>query len=652
MRKTVTFLLAFLTLFPALLPVFPLRATSQITENEPQFQLEQVYSIKDELDADLSEQYALLAANQDIVVYTNGNRDEDGYIRIFSNTEHRLVSQMNFPGENIFDAVIFNDGILFVRTPRGTFNDSRSETAQTIFTISHYSSNGSVSDLWTGQCIHPSALPRLQVLGGHALFAYDDLNASTLNQPEVSQTSRIGQIDRELNIHWLLSKEVQYKNDSSHFHFSNKSTTANFGHFPMLYSEGDSSIIYDYHAIDKTLDEIHLPTIKATDVFPLHNGELLLSIARPGTDSSFIYFHLDRRDQVTRIHVPASWELLNVLPIANTYLWHFEDEHDLLLLGNRPDELNLADVITQGSSSQIMRDYVHSFNQGGLAYLLAENASKLDIELLEIKDLDLESMPDHAILGTGTPRINIEELGSEIEKIMRHYDYDESVYGMLLSDTEGNILYEHRSQEPFTAASTVKIYALIWSIDAINEGLFTEQTPIAYYEASHYEGGTGSLQYTLQEGETRTVAELIELTLTESDNIAFHMIDNYRLNFADQIATFRMADLFDLAVTYDANVLTPNDLQKAYVYLYGLRNDPKVDKLLEIARDASGPALFPPPLASHKPGDVDTALADAGIYWNENSTRGPIYYSIMLSKTDRYEELFEDLSELIMEAVR
>lgn len=649
MRKTLTILLTFIILCPALL-TSNIGASSPAGSDEVTYSLEQVYSLKEALAGDPSEHYSLLAGNQEVVVYTNGNPDEDGYLHIFSNAEQRIVSRINFPNENIFDATIFNNGILFVRTPRGTLSESRSETAQTIFTISYYSSTGDVSDLWTGQCIHPSALPRIQVVGQNALFAYDDLNASTLHQAEVIQTNRIGRIDPELNIHWLLDKNARYQADGSHFRFASTSRGANFGHFPMLYSKGNDSFIYDYHAIDGSLDEIHLPGITIENVFPLRNGELLLSILKPGTDASYIYLNLDLRDEVTRIHVPETWKLMNILPLENSYLWLFDDGQDRLLLGDKPDPSDIAGTDTD-PRSQGIRDYAHSFSRNGVVYLLAEDVNEHDIELYKVKDLNAESLPMHAVLSTEVPRRGVEELGPEIEKIMQKYGYGENVYGMLLSDTTGNTLYEHRADQPFTAASTVKIYALIWVIDAINEGLITPQTPIPYYHAMHYEGGTGSLQLEILEGETRTVSELVELALTESDNIAFHMIDQYRLNFANQIATFRMADRFDLAVSPEANVLTPKDLQKAYVYLYERMHDPFVTRLLDMARDSGEPELFPTSTASHKPGDVVAALADAGIYWNEGSPRGPIFYSIMLGKTDQYEELFAELSALIMETV-
>lgn len=361
----------------------------------------------------------------------------------------------------------------------------------------------------------------------------------------------------------------------------------------------------------------------------------------------FEYYLVDDEDQITVLDIPSSFELMEIIPSgAEGYFWYFRYLRNQIPLfyGIELESFispelrtKLEEAVISEQNSPTIRDYYHLFEKDNALFLVVDDTGTQDIRVIKFLPQIKESQ---------SKDLEISELLSES---FRSCGYSDDDYGFLLMSSDGEVVYEHNRDTTFPACSSTKVFTILWCMDAFREGLFTPETRIAYYEDLHFESGSGILQDCIKDGETRTVHELLQLINCASDNIAFHMLDTYRYNFAPQSATFYAADRFNLAVTPDENVLTPEDLYKAWEYLFNMKDDPYVSMYLDESRYSIDPQLFDQPLASHKPGLMGVNVVDAGIYWNDEGSGIPLLYAIMLNKDDCFVSLFDALAQVISE---
>lgn len=242
------------------------------------------------------------------------------------------------------------------------------------------------------------------------------------------------------------------------------------------------------------------------------------------------------------------------------------------------------------------------------------------------------------------PDPELQELFDEFFK-SRNYAMDNVSY--CFEDLYGNPLIEHNPDLPQIAASTVKIYTALWIAEAVDIGDVSFDDEITYYYNLHFEGGTGSLQTWITDGDRVSIGELLTLMIEESDNIAFHMLDrHFATTYGGQIATFHFADRLELALEYSNNVLTPHDLIYAYRIIYEYREAEPFVLLIDILKTSVGPTVFPNQDASHKPGNYGAAAGDAGILWLNDE---PVFYAVLLEGSGDHEQTLSDLGDLFLE---
>lgn len=83
--------------------------------------------------------------------------------------------------------------------------------------------------------------------------------------------------------------------------------------------------------------------------------------------------------------------------------------------------------------------------------------------------------------------------------------------------------YEYEADQQWLAASTAKVAIALLSFETIQRGEWSLETWIDYNGDVHFESGAGPLQYE-PEFTGATVGELVELMITQSDNIATNML--------------------------------------------------------------------------------------------------------------------------------
>ncbi len=188
---------------------------------------------------------------------------------------------------------------------------------------------------------------------------------------------------------------------------------------------------------------------------------------------------------------------------------------------------------------------------------------------------------------------------------------------------------------PMRSASLIKLFIMVEAFGQINAGQLGPADNLSFTEIERV-GGAGLLQE-LPAGTTRTVLELIELMITESDNIATNLlIDrlgmdriNHRiqaLGCQDSLLRRRMMD-FAAAAAGQENLTSVDDVAAVLAALHqGLCLDPISDRqmcaILERQTDRCKiPLLLPPDtVCRHKTGELPGAEHDAGIILSTGRT--------------------------------
>jgi len=182
--------------------------------------------------------------------------------------------------------------------------------------------------------------------------------------------------------------------------------------------------------------------------------------------------------------------------------------------------------------------------------------------------------------------------------------------------------------KPMRSASLIKLFIMVEAFAQIHAGQLHPADRLAFGESDRV-GGAGLLQE-LPAGTSRTVLELIELMITESDNIATNLLIerlgmekiNSRiqaLGCQDSVLRRRMMD-FAAAAAGQENLTSVIDIAKVLAALHqGLCLDPVSDLqmcgILERQTDrCKTPLLLPPEtVCRHKTGELPGAEHDAGI---------------------------------------
>lgn len=98
--------------------------------------------------------------------------------------------------------------------------------------------------------------------------------------------------------------------------------------------------------------------------------------------------------------------------------------------------------------------------------------------------------------------------------------------GIYMTDLMSGQSVSVNGQAQFYGASTLKVpiaMAVLWLVD---RGRLSLWEPIIYLPQD-YQGGTGTLQATIQPGDEIPVIRLLELMITVSDNIARNMLERF-----------------------------------------------------------------------------------------------------------------------------
>lgn len=220
-------------------------------------------------------------------------------------------------------------------------------------------------------------------------------------------------------------------------------------------------------------------------------------------------------------------------------------------------------------------------------------------------------------------------LSLEVKLLTSNFPGD---FAIAVHDLTSSHAWQYNSR-PMRSASLIKLFIMAEAFDQFRTGNLDPESHLTFAESDRI-GGAGLLQK-LPVGSSFSVLELVELMITESDNIATNLlIDrlgtekiNYRIqSLACHDSTLRrkMMD-FAAAVAGQENLTSVNDMVTILTALHhGCCVDPVSDRqmchILERQTDRCKiPLLLPTPvICRHKTGELPGAEHDAGVILSPN----------------------------------
>lgn len=197
------------------------------------------------------------------------------------------------------------------------------------------------------------------------------------------------------------------------------------------------------------------------------------------------------------------------------------------------------------------------------------------------------------------------------------------------------------NSRPMRSASLIKLFIMAEAFARISEGTLNADATLAFTE-SHRVGGAGILQ-NLPAGTHHSILTLVELMITESDNIATNLLIEHfgseainarirKMGCADSRLCRQMMD-FDAAAEGRENMTSVRDTARALQQIFlnqcvDITADCAMREILGRQTDRCKIPLHLPPdtICQHKTGELPGAEHDAGIVY---SPFGPYIVAIM-----------------------
>jgi beta-lactamase class A len=310
-----------------------------------------------------------------------------------------------------------------------------------------------------------------------------------------------------------------------------------------------------------------------------------------------------------------------------------------------------------------------------IEYLYAENVFAAEGPEPKDEKLDLDDLPDAGpaefsstdTVMDGVPESDRERVQKVLEGARQEIEDYNGVAGLYVWDLEGDSGYGIRPDEPFFAASTIKIPIMVAVYRKVDEGEleFSQEVEI---QEEDWAAGAGWLQWE-KAGTKQTVGDLLLLMMTQSDNVAAnalvrtvggadHVNEVARSMGAEDTVLYQKVSSERGVVPALDNRSTPRDMatmmrqiaegkaasEKSCGYMIDLMHEDKLDWWLD--------AGLPPGVdAANKAGWLYRVYDEAGIVENDDRR----YVIAILSKhgaADVYQgqDLIKNLSSAVWES--
>lgn len=238
--------------------------------------------------------------------------------------------------------------------------------------------------------------------------------------------------------------------------------------------------------------------------------------------------------------------------------------------------------------------------------------------------------PDYAALKERLIQLT-QELGNE--------------WGIYFKDLSSGVTFGVNETVRVPAASTVKVPVVLYASNLAQEGKLDVNERMEYRVERDWRGGAGSMQYTAKDGDTFSLRELCEKAITESDNVAWKMLER-RLGKSN-IADFMTSLGGKVVYPYGENVSTPEDLATYMeAALKFAKESPFGEKLMyDLCHTIWNTGLnryLEGVQVAHKEGDITGVANDVGVVYADH----PYILSIMSQGHDDVELGFEHIGQI------
>lgn len=204
------------------------------------------------------------------------------------------------------------------------------------------------------------------------------------------------------------------------------------------------------------------------------------------------------------------------------------------------------------------------------------------------------------------------------DRIKYYIDDDKDNIGLIYKDLTTGETIKFNSDKDFLAASTYKVGLNIYGYELAKSNKVSLNDMVPYKE-SHFEEGAGTLQYK-EDLETEELQNLLDLSISHSDNIASNMISDY-LGGKEKVRE-GLNEQFDTNMPIDENIISPNDELKMLEYIYNNSEDESMKHLSDVMKNTIYNSrinrYLPEGITAHKVGTYDTSIHDVGIIYDKN----------------------------------
>ncbi len=240
---------------------------------------------------------------------------------------------------------------------------------------------------------------------------------------------------------------------------------------------------------------------------------------------------------------------------------------------------------------------------------------------------------------------NYAEIQAKVEQLIDEHSQLGQEWGLFFKDLSSGKTFGINEELQIPAASTVKVPVVHYISKLVSEGKISWNEELTYQSARDWRGGAGIIQYTAKDGDTFTIRELAEKTITHSDNIAWKMLERRvgkenLINFMKEIGGSNV-------YPEGQNVSTPKDNA---MYMEAALNfskvDPEGEKLMfDLAHTIWNTGLnryITEVTVAHKEGDIMGVADDVGVVFAQH----PYILSIMSKGHSDVEEGFEKIGKI------
>ena len=220
-------------------------------------------------------------------------------------------------------------------------------------------------------------------------------------------------------------------------------------------------------------------------------------------------------------------------------------------------------------------------------------------------------------------------------------------FGIYFKDLTTGQEWGINADEPFPAASTVKVPIALYVNDLVAKGRLKWSDRVRFDKAVDMAGGAGVLQYDGIDGQTYSLRVLTNLLITISDNVAWRMLTRHLGK--DNIAAFMRSLGGKTVFPGGQNVSTARDMG---VYMQAVldfaRRHPELgerllDDLTHTIWHVGLPGRLPPDLrVAHKEGDISGVADDVGVVFS----RRPYILAVMSKGVPDVDTGFTDIARI------